>query len=116
MAESTEPPRSVEEVKAMLETTEKGGIRNSIRNCLTVFQCDPLLSGAVAYNLLTDRTDILKPVGYKRLPNSPMTDTDMKYIRLYLEETYDLTSEKKIQDADLAAHQNSYHPVREYLI
>ncbi len=75
-------------VKAMLETTEKGGIRNSIRNCLTVFQCDPLLSGAVAYNLLTDRTDILKPIGYKRTPDSPMTDTDMKYIRLYLEETY----------------------------
>ena len=116
MAESTEPPRSVEEVKAMLETTEKGGFRNSIRNCLTVFQCDPLLSGAVSYNLLTDRTDILKPIGYKRTPGSPMTDTDMKYIRLYLEETYGLTSEKKIQDAaDLAAHQNSYHPVRDYL-
>ena len=116
MAESTGPPRSVEDVKALLETTEKGGFRNSIRNCLTVFQCDPLLSGAVAYNLLTDRTDILKPIGYKRTPDSPMTDTDMKYIRLYLEETYGLTSEKKIQDAaDLAAHQNSYHPVREYL-
>ena len=116
MTDSTEPPRSVEEVKAMLETTEKGGFRNSISNCLTVFQCDPLLSGAVAYNLLTDRTDILKPVGYKRNQGSPMTDTDMKYIRLYLEETYGLTSEKKIQDAaDLAAHQNSYHPVREYL-
>ena len=104
MAESTEPTQSVEDVKAMLETTEKGGFRNSIRNCLTVFQCDPLLSGAVAYNLLTDRTDILKPVGYKRNQGSPMTDTDMKYIRLYLEETYGLTSEKKIQDAaDLAA-------------
>ena len=116
MAESTGPPRNVEDVKALLETTEKGGFRNSIRNCLTVFQCDPLLSGAVAYNLLTDRTDILKPIGYKRTPDSPMTDTDMKYIRLYLEETYGLTSEKKIQDAaDLAAHQNSYHPVREYL-
>ena len=116
MAENTEPPRSVEDVKALLETTEKGGFRNSIRNCLTVFQCDPLLSGAVAYNLLTDRTDILKPIGYKRTPDSPMTDTDMKYIRLYLEETYGLTSEKKIQDAaDLAANQNSYHPVREYL-
>ena len=116
MAENTEPPRSVEDVKALLETTEKGGFRNSIRNCLTVFQCDPLLSGAVAYNLLTDRTDILKPIGCKRTPDSPMTDTDMKYIRLYLEETYGLTSEKKIQDAaDLAAHQNSYHPVREYL-
>ncbi len=45
----------------MLESTEKGGFRNSIRNCLTVFQCDPLLSGAIAYNLLTDRNDIIKP-------------------------------------------------------
>ena len=116
MADSAEPPRSVEEVKAMLETTEKGGFRNSMSNCLTVFQCDPLLSGAVAYNLLTDRTDILKPIGYKRTAGSPMTDTDMKYIRLYLEKTYGLTSEKKIQDAaDLAANENSYHPVRDYL-
>ena len=38
MADSAEPPRSVEEVKAMLETTEKGGFRNSMSNCLTVFQ------------------------------------------------------------------------------
>ena len=100
----------------MLDTTEKGGIRNSIKNCLTVFQHDPLLSGAIAYNLLTDRTDIIKPLGYDRNPGASMTDTDMKYIRLYLEENYDLTSEKKIMDAaNLAAHQNSYHPVRDYL-
>ena len=38
--------------------------RNSIRNCLTVFQNDPLLSGAIAKNLLTERTDIIKPIGY----------------------------------------------------
>ncbi|MEJ8744904.1 virulence-associated E family protein [Oscillospiraceae bacterium HCN-4035] len=100
----------------MLDTTEKGGVRNSIKNCLTVFQHDPLLSGAIAYNLLTDRTDIVKPIGYDRSHSASMTDTDMKYIRLYLEENYDLTSEKKIIDAaDLAAHQNSYHPVRDYL-
>ena len=70
----------------------------------------------MAYNLLTDRTDVVKPIGYDRSPSTSMTDTDMKYIRLYLEENYDLTSEKKIIDAaDLAAHQNSYHPVRDYL-
>ena len=58
----------------------------------------------------------MKPIGYDRSPGTSMTDTDMKYIRLYLEENYDLTSEKKIIDAaDLAAHQNSYHPVRDYL-
>ena len=113
---SIAPPMSIEEVKAMLDTTEKGGVRNSIKNCLTVFQHDPLLSGAIAYNLLTDRTDVVKPIGYDRSPSASMTDTDMKYIRLYLEENYDLTSEKKIIDAaDLAAHQNSYHPVRDFL-
>lgn len=107
-----EPPRSVEEVKALLENTEKGGVRNSIKNCLTVFQKDPLLSGAIACNLLTDRTDIIKPIGHRRRAGSAMTDTDMKYIRLYMEETYGLTSEKKIADAAaLAADENSYHPV-----
>ncbi len=114
--DSAAPMRSVEEVKAMLDTTEKGGVRNSIRNCLTVFQYDPLLAGALAYNLLTDRTDLVKPIGCQRPHGTSMTDTDMKYIRLYLEETYGLTSERKIADAaDLAAHQNSYHPVRDYL-
>lgn len=110
-----QPPRSVEEVKGRLETTEKGGFRNSIRNCLTVFQCDPLLSGAVARNLLTDRTDLVKPIGYKRT-GAAMTDTDMKYLLLYLEETYGLTSEKKIETAlGIVANENAYHPVRDYL-
>ena len=62
-----QPPQSVEEIKAGLETTEKGGVRQSIRHCLTVFQRDPLLSGAIAYNILTDRKDIIKPVSYTQL-------------------------------------------------
>ena len=61
-----QPPQSVEEVKATLETTEKGGVRQSIRNCLTVFQRDPVLAGAIAYNILTDRKDIIKPIGFHR--------------------------------------------------
>ena len=82
-----------------------------------MFQHDPELSGAVAKNLLTERIDLLKPIGRKRRTGSKaMTDTDMKYIRLYLEKTYGLTSEKKIADAaDLAADANSYHPIRDYL-
>ena len=78
MEDGTVPSRSVEEVKSMLETTEKGGFRNSMSNCLTVFRCDPLLSGAVAYNLLTDRTDILKPIGYKRATGSPIVVLQIK--------------------------------------
>ena len=77
-------PMSIKEVKAMLDTTEKGGVRNSIKNCLTVFQHDPLLSGAMAYNLLTDRTDIVKPIGYDRSSSASMTDTDMKLSLIHI--------------------------------
>ena len=109
------PPRNAREVKAMLESTEKGGIRNSIRNCLTVFQNDPLLSGAIAKNLLTERIDIIKPIGYHRT-GTAITDTDMNYLLLYLEETYGLTSEKKIAAAiGIVANENGYHPIRDYL-
>ena len=89
-----QPPQSIEEIKAGLETTEKGGVRQSIRNCLTVFQRDPLLSGAIAYNILTDRKDIIKPIGFHR-ESTALNDTDMKYLLLYLEETYGLTNERK---------------------
>ena len=102
-------------MKAMLEGTEKGGVRQSIRNCLTVFQRDPLLSGAIAYNILTDRKDIIKPIGFHR-ESTALNDTDMKYLLLYLEETYGLTNEKKIDNAiGIVANENKYHPIRDYL-
>ena len=92
------------------KTTEKGGVRQSIRNCLTVFQRDPLLSGAIAYNILTDRKDIIKPIGFHR-ESTALNDTDMKYLLLYLEETYGLTNEKKIDNAiGIVANENKYHP------
>ena len=40
----------------------------------------------------------------------------MNYLLLYLEETYGLTSEKKIAAAiGIVANENSYHPIRDYL-
>gem|GEM_PF-4914715 len=74
-----QPPQSIEEIKAGLETTEKGGVRQSIRNCLTVFQRDPLLSGAIAYNILTDRKDIIKPIGFHRDSTALTTSLSIPY-------------------------------------
>ena len=42
------------------------------------------------YNILTDRKDIIKPIGFHR-ESTALTDTDMKYLLLYLEETYGLS-------------------------
>ena len=50
---------TVEEVRGSLDLTDNGAIKNSIRNCLTVFQNDPVLQGAVRYNILTERIDIV---------------------------------------------------------
>ena len=96
---------------AEIEETAK----KRIRNCLTVFQNDPVLQGAVRYNILTERIDIVKPLWWSK-QTATLTDTDLNYLMLYLEDKYSLTSEKKIQKAlSIIADSNKYHPIRDYL-
>lgn len=109
------PEQTADEVRESLDVTQKGQTANTIRNCKTVFQHDPLLKGAVRYNLLTERIDIVRDLGWRR-STRVITDTDMKYLLLYFEETYGITSEKKIAAAlEIAANENCYHPIRERL-
>ena len=106
---------TVEEVRGSLDLTDSGAIKNSIRNCLTVFQNDPYLQGAVRYNILTERIDIVKPLWWSK-QTATLNDTDLNYLMLYLEDKYALTSEKKIQKAiSIVADCNKYHPIRDYL-
>ena len=86
---------TVEKVRGSLDSTDNGAVKNSIRNCLTVFQNDPKLEGAIRYNILTERIDIVKPLWWSK-PTTTLNDTDLNYLMLYLEDQYTLTSEKKI--------------------
>ena len=98
-----------------LDSTDNGAVKNSIRNCLTVFQNDPKLERAIRYNILTERIDIVKPLWWSK-PTTTLNDTDLNYLLLYLEDQYTLTSEKKIQKAiSIVADCNKYHPIRDYL-
>lgn len=109
--EGTSPKQSRES----LEVYQKGGVKNSIRNCVTVLQSDPNLKGAIALNLLTEKVDIIRPLGWAR-NGSTLTDMDMNYLLLYLEETYGLTNEKKVLNAlKIVANENRYHPIRVFL-
>ena len=113
--DTMEPAQTPAEIRETLEGTQKGGVKNSIRNCLTVFQRDPLFRGALRLNLLTEQIDIVKPLGWERT-STTLTDMDINYLLLYLEENYGLTSEKKVQSAiKIVANENRYHPVRDYL-
>ena len=113
--QNAQPTMTVDEVRGSLDLTDNGAIRNSIRNCLTVFQNDPYLQGAVRYNILTERIDIVKPLWWSK-PTATLNETDLNYLMLYLEDKYALTSEKKIQKAiSIVADCNRYHPIRDYL-
>ena len=110
--DAMEPAQTQEEIREMLEGTQKGGVKNSIKNCLTVFQRDPLLRGAVSYNILSERVDIVKPLGWERT-SATLTDMDMKYLLLYLEEHYGLTSEKKVENQPNVGGSHDNLPQRE---
>ena len=106
---------TVDEVRKSLSSTEKGQPANTIGNCRTVFCQDPLLRGAIQLNLLTDRVDIVRDLGWRR-STSALTDTDVKYLFLYFEQNYGLTSEKKLMAAlSIVANENCYHPIQDVL-
>ena len=114
-AEALASKQSVDEVRESLTVTEKGQPANTIGNCQTVFCHDPLLRGAIRLNLLTDRVDIVRDLGWRR-NTSALTDTDVKYLLLYFEQNYGLTSEKKMTAAlSIVANENCYHPIQDVL-
>ena len=114
-AEDLAPEQSVDEVRESLFVTEKGQPANTIGNCRTVFCHDPLLRDAIRLNLLTDRVDIVRDLGWRR-NTSALTDTDVKYLLLYFEQNYGLTSEKKMTAAlSIVANENCYHPIQDVL-
>ena len=114
-AEAIAPEQSVDEVRQSLSVTDKGKTANTIDNCRIVFCCDPLLRDAIRLNLLTDRVDIVQDLGWRR-NTSALTDTDVKYLLLYFEKNYELTSEKKITAAlSIVANEHCYHPIQDVL-
>ena len=59
-------PRTVEDVKEMLVKHSNGEIQRTIQNCITILQNDHVLADAIRLNLLSERIDIVKPVGWPR--------------------------------------------------
>ena len=90
-------------------------MKNNRHNCKLILEHDPLLKGVFRYNILTEQTDLVKPVWWERI-SPAFTDMDLNYIMLYLEETYGLTMDKVVQKSIVhQADRNKYHPVRNYL-
>ena len=73
------------------------------------------VQGAIQLNLLIVCVDIVWNPGWRR-STSALTDTDVKYLLLYFEKNYGLTSEKKLMAAlSIVANEKCYHPIRDVL-
>ena len=108
-------PESVEGVKTQLEYKENGQIQQSIDNAIKVLENDPVLRGAIAHNLFTDRVDVVKTLPWNRTEDQ-LDDTDIVNMLYYLEKYYGLTSERKIRHAiSVISGRHTYHPICDYL-
>ena len=107
---------SVEDVQLELEKTEKGNVKQTIRNCMTVLYRDPMLKGTIRRNELTGKTDIVGDYKWKRNPTPSITDVDTFQIQRYMEENYGLKNDKTINKAiAIVASENGYHPIKDFL-
>ena len=106
---------TVEDIRSNLKQTKNGTPRQTIYNCLYVLRHDPVFGGAFRKNLMTGRTVVTKKMAWHR-EGENYTDVDEDNLKLYLEEKYALTSEKKIRSAvNIVANENGFHPIREML-
>ena len=68
---------TTEDVNDMLEHTDKGRTKQTIRNCVTVLQKDPVLKKAIKRKDHSGRLDIVKEVPWERRKNRyTVIDTD----------------------------------------
>ena len=105
------------ELKELLETTRKGEMKQTLKNCVMVFRHDINFYGKIRYNLMSQRVDVIGKLPWKRTTICDhFTDSDFRVAHLYLEEHYDLRIHKRIDEAVLiVAAEKQYHPIRDYL-
>lgn len=102
-------------LEEMFSYDSKGFIKQTNENCQLVLEYDELLKGAIRFNELTGKMDIVKDVPWKRFSKT-FSDNDLDNIITYFEMNYGLKVDKYIERAiRIAAKENSYHPIRDFL-
>ena len=105
----------VDEVKQMLEYTQKGTAKATVGNYMVVLRNDPLVRESMKYNKLTGRIDIVKKLWWNE-EICKLDDDGRTYFYYFFERYYKLTSEKCMDKAlRIEANSRAYHPICEYL-
>lgn len=103
-------------IRNALEHNNKGQVVNSLQNCVTALQHDPVFSGHFRRNLFTEKIDVSCDLPWIRTA-STLDDTDLSFLLLHLDTHYGLRVEKQLMHALRVASTNeAFHPVREKLL
>lgn len=78
-------------------------MKQTISNCVVALRMDEKTRDMFRYNMLTDKIEVYG--AWWNRSDVSISQTDENNIRMYLENTYDLTSEKGVTRAiDILAH------------
>lgn len=106
----------VDEVKQMLEYTQKGTAKATVGNYMVVLRNDPLVRESMKYNKLTGRIDIVKKLWWNE-EICKLDDDGRTYFYYFFERYYKLTSEKCMDKAlRIEANSRAYHPICEFVV
>lgn len=100
-----------------LQKTQNGRNYSNAFNTLLILNNDEKLKGKFAFNLLTQRAEILGSVPWKRIDsNKEINNHDDSCLRNYLSINYDIKSKDIVFDAlNQIVMDHAYHPIQEYL-
>lgn len=102
-------------IRELLEKTNKGVTANTILNCVTVYELDPIFAGKISRNLLTETNDMIGKFPWRR-DTTRFDDQDLPHVLLHFEQYYDIRSEKCVENAfRVVASKHSFHPIQDYL-
>ena len=101
--------------RKQLQLDKKGAFLPTVDNIKLIIQNDEKLAGRIRYNEFDMRKHACGPMPWRKDPHA-WSDSDDSGLRWYLEKVWNITGRGSVLDAlELAAMEDKYHPVREYL-
>lgn len=98
-------------------TITKKGILGSAANIDLIFKNDDNIKGVLGHNVFEGRESLMRSVPWREIAEpSFLKDVDYAGFRYYFDYYYGITAGGKLEDAmKLAASNNQFHPIRNYL-
>lgn len=102
--------------KQQLDTTQAGGLKNTLNNIVLILEHDARFKGKLRKNLLHERVEV-HDLPWGRSTDGPWKDTDTGQLRIMLEQIMSgKVAENDVYAAiDIVADKQAYHPVKAYL-